>query len=705
MKFSALLFFICLYFLSSSTVIAQDSILTRGPNLASIKSFFNKFSIKKTNTKIAQFAITTPKMQSSKKVNTNKFKFNNLFKSNDTLIIKKMEKDIVTKPYNPIKIKFPAFNNINLSNFIIFNSKYTKDSFNISSFKINQFRKSKIITFRDDIKDIDSELYMLDQKKETLLVHKNNLLVELNDLNNKDSIKQKLIPEIKNILIKSTPSVAIPVGFTDIDEQIRNLQLLNKIPPDNSLTIRPYYTNSNLDYAKILSLIDTNIKYNGILYQSRKTNISLLPINITQKLNTTRPYGWNDGAMSYSKGYQLLVGAGIYISWGNLKLQLKPEFIKTGSGKYQTSASWGEVTKSKNKILPGQSSIRYDLGGISISASTQNLWWGPGISNSMLMSNNAPGFFHYSISSNRPLKTFIGNFQFQVISATLNLDSSQGYEHRNLKKLDLTPRKRAYNALILSYQPSFMKHITFELSRAFQNLKENNISGFVPKYLPVLGSFFGSAYNDTINRDQILSVNTRWLFPKQHAEVYFQFGYNDAKDNFRDLMLDMSHASGYLFGFKKLSYLNKLDYLDFGAEIIRMAQTPSYLMRNAGNFYEHGRMVEGYTHQNQILGAGNGFGNNMQSINLSWNRAWNKYGIVFNHIVQNPTQIASSAIENLGLRNIIWKDFSYGIQTRYRYRNILLNANLEWVNSKNYMWQDKTNTSNFYAFINTIFLW
>ena len=151
----------------------------------------------------------------------------------------------------------------------------------------------------------------------------------------------------------------------------------------------------------------------------------------------------------------------------------------------------------------------------------------------------------------------------------------------------------------MSYQPTFIKNISFGITRIFQNYTDNNIIKFIPKYLPVIGSFFGSAYNDTINRDQVLAFNTRWIFPKNHAEVYFEFGYNDAKDNFRDLMVDMSHSSGYIFGFKKLSYINKIDYLDFGAEVTRLAPTPSYLMRNAGNFYEHGRVTEGYTNKNQ----------------------------------------------------------------------------------------------------------
>ena len=679
----------------TNSLVAQDSIVIKKPNTEKIKTFIKGiFPVNPSKSKTVK--PTIPKSAKSVKVVREK-------KQKPKKI--KLNKEISTPAYNPIKIKLPQLSNINLKKFNFWSKNQKLDSFKIPKYKVNQIKKSKIITYRDEISDIDSKIFLLEQNKASLMNQKKAYEKDIATLTSEDSIKEKLKPEIKDALISVRSSLAIPVGFTDIDEQIRNLQLLNKIPSDQSLTIRPYHTDTKFNYAKILSLIDSNIQYNGLLYQSRGNSISLLPINLSQKLNTDHPYGWNDGAMSYSKGYQMQVGAGIFASFGNLKVQLRPEFVKTASGQYETNESWGLVTNGLSKILPGQSSVRYDLGKVSLSASTQNLWWGPGIYNSMLMSNNAPGFFHYSFATNRPLKTFLGNFQFQIISATLKQDSSQGFEHRNLKKLNLQNRDRAYNALSFTFQPVIMKNITFGLTRAFQNLAENNIAGFVPKYLPVLGSFFGSAYNDTINRDQILSFNTRWVFPKNHAEVYLEFGYNDAKDNFRDLMLDMSHSSGYLFGFKKLSYLNKLDYLDFGAEVIRMAQTPSYLMRNAGNFYEHGRMTEGYTHKNQILGAGSGFGNNMQTVNLSFNRGWNKYGLVFNHIVQNPTQIVTGSIENLGLRTTKWEDFSYGIQSRYRYRNILFSANLEYVNSKNYLWTNGTNRTNFYAFINTIFLW
>ena len=104
------------------------------------------------------------------------------------------------------------------------------------------------------------------------------------------------------------------------------------------------------------------------------------------------------------------------------------------------------------------------------------------------------------------------------------------------------------------------------------------------------------------------------------------------------------------------------------------------------------------------MGAGSGFGNNMQTIQLSMNKGWNKIGIIFHHIQQNPMALVSG-VNDLGLRKIKWDDYAYGLQSRFKYKNILFNANIEWVNSKNYLWTMGQNQNNLYANFNTIFLW
>ncbi len=505
-----------------------------------------------------------------------------------------------------------------------------------------------------------------------------------------------------------TAEMSIPVGFTDIEELFRDLQLAGKIAPNNALTIRPLYTNSDITYNKLLNIIDADIENNNQLVSKPNLNISLLPINFTQKLTTHHPYGWNDGAFSSSKGYQFLIGGGIFIQWHKFKIQLRPEFVKTASGNYETSNYWGAVTPSFKKIMPGQSSIRYDLGPLTVGASTENMWWGPGIYNSMLMSNNAPGFLHYSFNSNRPINTFAGSFQFQLQAGLLQKDSTQGYENKRLYPTIINNGKRYYNSINVSYQPKFLKNVYFGLTRTFQNytrLQSSNSNGFIYNYVPVFVAFFKNTYSDdTVKRDQVAAVSARWILPKEKAEMYFEFGFNDAKQNFRDLMMDMAHSSGYVWGFKKLKYINETQYLNFNIEMARLAQTTSYLHRNAGNWYEHSGITEGYTNLNQIMGGVSGFGNNMQALAMSYHSGWNKLGFIFQHIVQNPYDLVSG-INEVGIRSIKWTDYSFGLQTRYHYKKILLSANMELIKSKNYIWKKDNNPTNLFFYINTIYLW
>ena len=502
--------------------------------------------------------------------------------------------------------------------------------------------------------------------------------------------------------------MSIPVGFTDIDELIRDLQLAGKLAPNDALTIRPFYTNADITYNKILKIIDEDIENNNQLVAKPNLNISLLPINFTQKITTRFPYGWNDGAFSLSKGYQFLVGGGIYFQWHKLKIQLRPEYVQTATGNYETNAYWGTVTPSSKKIMPGQSNIRFDLGSFTIGASTENMWWGPGIYNSMLMNNNAPGFLHYSINSNRPIITAIGSIQLQLQAGFLQKDSSQGYENKRLQTAILDKNKRYYNSISISYQPKFLKNVYLGLTRTFQNytqLQSSNNNGFVYNYVPVFVAFFKKTYSDdTVKRDQIASVSAKWILPKEKVEIYFEFGFNDAKQNFRDLMMDMAHSSGYVWGFKKLKYLNNTQYINLNVEIARLAQTTSYLHRNAGNWYEHGGISEGYTNLNQIMGGGSGFGNNMQALALGYNSGWNKVGIIFQHILQNPYDVVAG-INEVGIRSIKWTDYSFGLQSRYHYKKILLSANMEIIKAKNYIWEQGNSPTNFLFYINTIYLW
>ena len=516
---------------------------------------------------------------------------------------------------------------------------------------------------------------------------------------------QNLLP-IPYTGIKNKILMPMAVGYTDFDDNIRDLQLLGKLQPEQSLTIRPYILTPKLGYDSLLAMIDPEFENHGHLVERKHSDIQLLPINFLQKYNSHHPYGWNDGPLSFSKGYQFLGSGAVYMRWRNIHLTLRPEFFKTASDPYETNSDWGQRTSALSKLTFGQSSLRMDFGPITLGASTQNLWFGPGRYSSLLMSNNAQGFNHFSISTNRPLKTPLGSFELNIIGGTLTANSIQGFENKYLKVDRLEGYSRYLNILSLTYNPIFFKNLYLGAVRAFQQPTQkapsNNLTNY---YLITLQPLFRRQYQDD-NRpvDQLISGYIKYVFPREHAEIYFEYGWNDGSSNLRDLTLEVAHSSASIFGLKKLQYLNEHLFLSIEAEATKMAQSPGYLQRNAADWYIHGLLTDGYTNENQIMGAGSGLGNNLQTMSISLNKGWTKYGIKFQHISQNPMRLVTDW-KNAYLGSIDWDDYSYGIILKHKYKNILFNLNIDWVNSKNYLWQDNNNISNLYFFFNTIYLW
>ena len=514
---------------------------------------------------------------------------------------------------------------------------------------------------------------------------------------------QNLLPTpytgIKNKLL-----MPMAVGYYDFDDNIRDLQLLGKLQPEQSLTIRPYILTPKLGYDSLLAMIDPEFENHGHLVERKHSDIQLLPINFLQKYNSHHPYGWNDGPLSFSKGYQFVGSGGVYMRWRNIHLTLRPEFFKTASDNYETSGAWGQQTPALSKLTLGQSSLRIDFGPISLGASSQNLWLGPGRYSSLIMSNNAQGFNHFSISSNRPLKTLFGSFELSILGGTLKQNLRQGFENKFLKTSTINYKTNYLNILSLTYKPLLFNNLFLGFNRVFNQTAQNNPStNLINYYLISLKPIFRNIYQDNrLPIDQILAGFVKYVFPKAHAEIYFEYGWNDGSSNSRDLTLDNSHASASILGIRKLQYINDKSYLSIQFESTRMAQTPSYLQRNAGNWYVHEN--GGYIYENQLLGVGSGLGNNLQTIEINLNNNFTKYGLKFQQILQNKMRLIGDA-DSQFLGQTDWRDFTYGIILKQKYKNILFNLNMEWVNSKNYLWQSNNKASNLYVFLNTIYLW
>lgn len=515
-------------------------------------------------------------------------------------------------------------------------------------------------------------------------------------------------------------SQEMPIGFLDLDGNARSQQLLSKVDSNFSFFLRPSNYNQGFEYYRhkkrlmteawtgIDSIMPQSIRW---YFFKNKGVVQLMPAMMRVKLNTHHPFGWNDEAMLAAKGIQTSFSTGIFAEWGPLSVQVQPELYYGNNPTFEHNAFYGAPsTGSYTKLIPGNSNVLLHAGPLAVGISTQSIWWGPGQFSSLILSNNATPFTHLTFHTTRPLKTTIGNFEWQLVLARLNEDSAKGglYENLHHKPVVLTDDSRYYNAFLISFQPKFFKHFYIGASRAFQIYSKNinDINGdFFNKYLVALNPGFKKSSIQDEGRvgDQQASVFARWVFPKSHVEFYFEYGQNDHKANYRDYAIDVEAGAAYIVGGKKLFPLKKSRYIELSSELIQMAQSTDWVLRNTGNWYVHGEIFQGMTNDRQILGAGSGFGNNVQSIKLNWVNGIQKFGAIFQRIQHDPKALIGGY--PLLLRPTFWNEYAWGLYGRYAYKKFIGSIDLQYTHSRNYAWEKGMRRNNIYSMLNIAYIW
>jgi hypothetical protein len=519
----------------------------------------------------------------------------------------------------------------------------------------------------------------------------------------------------------------IGVGTPVLEDYYRRLQLTGNLDSSISFSVRPLSAEALKQkdvYDPDHSLAsDSWTNGNGpIHFANDKGIFQILPFSWQQKINSDHPYGWNDGAMIPSKGYQTLISGGFFAKMGPLTIQFKPEFVYAQNRAFESYSSNRSINElnsyfnnynyidvperfgdaSYTKLSWGQSSIRFTYGPASLGLSNENVWWGPGVRNSIMMSNNATGFKHLTLNTVKPVKTYIGSFEAQILGGRLE---ESGYAPLLAEKnLWNRPRNnwRYLAGLNLNYQPKWLPGLFLGFTRTFMSYGDDleGLADYIPFFIPFQKAKIGSgAGDDGLSRDQRTSLYARWLLPKARAEIYFEYGLNDNSYDFRDFIGSPDHSRSYLFGFRKLVPIKaKTDeFIQVNAEVTQMSQTiDGLLLRPASGFYYHGEVRQGYTNNGEVLGAGSGSGGNLQSIDISWVKGLKKLGLAFERLEHNRDFYDSAGFGNSKGGSRTWVDFALAAEGEWNYKNLLFNVKVQGIKSLNYQWRQKDFTDTQY---------
>ena len=512
----------------------------------------------------------------------------------------------------------------------------------------------------------------------------------------------------------------LPVGSTLLDDYYRRLQLLGEVDSSISFSIRPLT-------AQALGRTDVFDPHgvlgdSSLLYRTPDGHgyVRAMPAGLDFNYNNKYPYGWNDGALIPSRGGQFRFHGGIVANYRFLTLQFSPEIIYAANSKYEdmpNSPGFGlEWYRAVGNIIDmpayfgksvytrallGQSSLKATFGAVSFGFSTENLYWGPGRNNALLMSNNAQGFPHFTVHTSKPVHTPIGSFEGQLVGGTLKASGfpstlSPESLHDEMYAVPKPDVNRYFAGFVATYQPKWVPGLSLGIIRTGVT-NTDNLKGFTD-YLP----FFKPNVEETeyldVNgvertssdvRIRYGSVFFRWAMPAGHLEVYGEYGRSRKAENGRDWMVQPSYSRGYVLGFRKLVPLgfSPGDYLELGAEATELSMNNTYFASRHQwvypTWYTHPVVRDGYTHRGQILGSGIGPGSNVQTASIGWMRGLKRVNFALERYMHNEDFFYVYVAD---IRKS-WVDFGWSLQGEWDFDNFLTYMKIQNVHSYNYRYQ------------------
>jgi hypothetical protein len=522
---------------------------------------------------------------------------------------------------------------------------------------------------------------------------------------------------------------SISVNDTYAQEIARMRQVLGKDSSGASFSLRPMYLSGD---SLLNRLVGSRNLIGNISAYAPGIVFRILPVTMLSEYNVDRPYGYNNGSLYPNRGLQELFSTGFYFRLGFLKIQARPEMVYAQNRSFPTFA---DVQSGNNdprllsayysiangidaperfgnrpiaKLYPGQSKITLNFGKAEFGFSTEDIWWGPGIKNSIMMSNSAPGFLHWTFNSSAPVKTPIGTFEWQLIGGFLK---ESGYLPLDTAKLIYgqgmyvpKPQVTRYlSAYMINWHPKWLTGLFVGLSEYnYMNIDSAyNRYGLIKKIIPVfIGSSNQANTVTTTSRgdgqDFAFAFNLRQVFAQDKAEIYFEWARNDHWLNNDDLLEEPEHSSAYTLGGRKLYDLSGGQFMQVNFELTHLQSSPTNQVRAEPIWYVHlDPPQDGYTNQGRYLGAGIGPGSNSLMVDLSYLRGQNMFGIQVERLIHD-NDLYFEAYSGTNVFNRHWVDLATTFYVNLKRGPLLISSELTPVYTLNYEYRQGT-TYNLHA--------
>lgn len=509
------------------------------------------------------------------------------------------------------------------------------------------------------------------------------------------------------------------------NDYLRDQQLLGKVDSGISWMVKPLHLQHTLGNGRVFTNdsswwpnTEHAFKTGGHSKNEKGLHLQLLPLHLRTQFNTIHNYGWQNGSMVPNRGWQSFFSGGLLVRYNKwVELQLRPEYIRANNKVYSSPPVRHRGIDMPERMgtapirewYAGQSYLKFHWKGISAGLSTENLQWGPARQGSIFLSPSAPGFAHFTLHTNKPWKTRIGNFEGQFVGGRLRYSGFFPYGTEWVENTEPP------------FEPVRAAEITPSPLGSGEHSKVSMITAaYMPKW--VRGLFIGGAYGvqstnapwpvglfaifnpgtertnigNPYTQNGVLSLFARYLLPAVNMEIYGELGREDWFRDLQDLATDPAHTTVYLWGINKLFPLaGKAHYLRFETEFTQLMPPITQLSRAPGyGFYTHANGV-GWTHRGQNLGVGLPPGSNRQQIGVLWNKGYHRLGLSFERIeyAQDLYYFRMPFLLNPAIGNPLAMDYSKRfvdlvgkLRMQTAYKGLIVGADAMVLRTLNFQW-------------------
>lgn len=369
------------------------------------------------------------------------------------------------------------------------------------------------------------------------------------------------------------------------------------------------------------------------LEPDRTPGLHLEPVGPSVRVlyNSGFPFGSNDGPIWAGRGLTTALQGGVHARYGAVSLTLAPivfraenaDFPLFGNNNRDPYSEFADPmypfwidrpqrfgSEPYTRVDPGQSSLRVDLPWIAAGVSTANQFWGPARDNPMILGNNAAGFPHLFAGTAKPWNLYVGRLHGRLVWGSIS--------QSDYSVMADSIGRRFMTGAVAVFVPRGLPGLEIGGARFFHNiwprdgLRPGDFAQPFESLLkirlrprPELTDTAGEEYRRSAPDNQLASIFFRWTLPGEGFEAYGEFAREDHNYDFRDLVLELTHNSGYMVGFRKAWKPEPRVIWSVRGEVVNALPGQTTFARTIAQFpfYIHGDARQGHTQYGQVLGS------------------------------------------------------------------------------------------------------